>query len=268
MPDTTHYLLWLDLETTGLRVEGYNADTILETSWFLTDAARRPLTPLRSRYCAIAPTDGRPNLPNEMGGWDHNPHAVVVDMHRESGLRDDHYAAQEARLVVTSGDVLAALITEDVRAAIGPEPAAIHLAGDGVTNLDARMIMNRMPTLLADGGNSALLHYAAHDTSQYLRVLLGHDHDAHEQVIGLNAPAAAAALRELTIGRYPTFGMPGDRLTTSTFNDWVFAGKGRHRAAPDVVTSWLVDRVLYGGGRAALNGQVAARPGADLDPVG
>ena len=230
----SEFLLWADFETTGLDV---NDLTALEVSWTVTNADLVQLTPLRSRFCAIA--TGRTGLiePTTAGPhfvWSNGAEVrqVVTSMHRMSGLMKEWLAAPEFARLRTPSD-LERLVHDDLAAAGVVTTDKVYLAGAGVSHFDA--------LLLKAMGVLSLLHYRQADVSSAITLL------------GIDAPKNPEELEKLVADVVPGGSDPAHfwRLQTDHTTSGL-VGKElivpghlvEHRAAPDVAFSLVLARVL------------------------
>lgn len=129
MSDKKSYLLWLDLETTGLDPR---SDTILEVGAVLTDMDLNEV----DRYQAVVATARSEALPL-MNNY-------VIKMHANSGLLDDLWTSTGARtapLKVIEKEILENLIGD-----LTMEDIRVYLAGSSI-HFDRAFIKNRMPLL-------------------------------------------------------------------------------------------------------------------------
>lgn len=249
------YLLWTDTETTGLH---HRRDTVLEAAWFVTDADGRPLTPLRSRFTALQ-ADDSPCIPEEGGYWEDDARITefVRTMHDKSGLTVEHAQAQAEGNVIRSAPVLEELMVQDLRRAHRSNPAAhprdklpaastlTRLAGDGVGHFEAEQFAVHFPRL-APGGAGSLLHYRPTDTSHFIEVATKGSGSIGD-VLHLNRELAETITGELVVAEWPAFGLrdhtDGDPARAARL--WVRSVDAPHRAAADVVRSWVAYRMIH-----------------------
>lgn len=254
---TTHapYLLWVDTETTGL---DHRRDTVLEASWFVTDADARPLTPLRSRFTALQPDDS-PCIPEEGGYWEDGSRIsdYVREMHSKSGLTAAHAQAQAEGNVIRLPAVLEELMVLDLRRAHHTHPAAhvrdpgprastlTRIAGDGVGHFETEQFAVYFPRL-APGGPGSLLHYRPCDTSHFVEVATKGSGSIGD-VLHLNREVAEALVDELVVAEWPSFGLHDymDDDPARAARSWIRAVDAPHRAAADVVRSWAAYRLIH-----------------------
>lgn len=174
--DSPALWLWLDVETTGLLD---SRPAVLEAAWMVTDSELMQLTPLRQRLCAIPCTPRWWERavswlrPDPLRHWPaHLMTGRVAGMHEESGLMWDWKSAEKVRDVAALdalilGDVVSAAAVVLARAEPGEEPlpVAVHLAGAGVAQFEARLLPAIGSRVLDDW------HYRCADSSVAAQVM-------------------------------------------------------------------------------------------------
>jgi hypothetical protein len=264
-------LVWLDLETAGpTDAPNPQADTVLECAWAITyrdvpanlryrtsrwdrdaiDLTDWQLTPLRSRLCSIGPDEGAwsrtPMIPAAQGRWRTGwPQLAdnVIKMHDDSGLTDDHLAAQRDGRIVGEAQTLTRLILDDIIAAVrqvrteqGFEAdvadPAVYIAGDGVGHYD-------QPLLRRDQFNplGRAWHYRPEDISHAVHLLAPVRHPVQLLLAGAVAQDYGRLLADgLDVDPRIDLRHGGGREVLAS---WVTADKVAHRAAADVFRSMM-----------------------------
>jgi hypothetical protein len=226
--------LFIDFECTGLDADA----TFLETAWAVCDIDGTQRTPLRSRYCAFT-APGAPLVAphsrsaNSTPVWSYaEGDEVALAMAHQSGLFDDWLACPpELRLM--AGAELQRLLLDDVvtHSAAGEY---VHIAGAGAARFDFGVLAAHCPGVLPVPGARFPTHYRPVDTSITQTALLGNN--SEDAMIKWAIATYGDGIDIIETGRPPSCMYPGDVTDWATF---------RHRAAPDVARSIVIQRALW-----------------------
>lgn len=182
MSEPNPLLLWCDVESTGLPVDD-RPMTVLEVAWSITDGEGRQLTPLRQAFTKlvvmmphhkITTRDGLdPVTPRALNGvptkpfWASGAYPLpeVRHMHEGSGLAAEWLLTDHDQpwRIVSQGAHLDGLLLDDLSHAGDLGNSKVHLAGAGVSHMEALFLPKLCPR------TAALLHYATIDVSVELR---------------------------------------------------------------------------------------------------
>jgi hypothetical protein len=229
--------LFVDFECTSL--DSYA--TYLEVAWAMCDINGTQRTPLRSRYCAFAAPGVTLMLPQARSAttapvWTasavNDTDQVALDMAVESGLFDDWLACPR-ELVLTDGTELQRLLLDDVISHSLPDEY-VHIAGAGAARFDYRVLEVHCPGVLPVKGARQPTHYRPVDTSIAQTALLGNN--SEDKMIKWAIATYADGIDTIETGRPPACMYLGDVTDWSVF---------RHRAAPDVARSIVIQRALW-----------------------
>lgn len=230
-------LLTIDFECTSL--DSYA--TYLEVAWAMCHIDGTQRTPLRSRYCAFAAPGVILMLPQARSAttapvWTadagNETDRVALDMAVESGLFDDWLACPR-ELVIADGAELSRLLLDDVIShSLADE--YVHIAGAGAARFDYRVLEAHCSRVLPVKGQRQPTHYRPVDTSITQTALLGNN--SEDKMIKWAIATYGDGIDTIETGRPPAFMYPGDVTDWATF---------RHRSAPDVARSIVIQRALW-----------------------
>jgi len=144
MSNQREFLLWMDMETTGL--EPY-VDDVLELAAVLTDTSLNELGTYESVVAVNRVTALHRMISN----------SAVEKMHRDNGLLDALRSKDLPRLGEVESEVV------ELIDRLAPN-GTVYLAGSGVSHFDHHVIMAQMPAL------ASKLHYAAIDVGSPRRM--------------------------------------------------------------------------------------------------
>lgn len=255
MTENIHF--WIDLETTGLE-EG--RETILEMAWFFTNSRYEMISPLRQRLTNLAPPAARLAGPRGAPGplfdttnldhWEHPQYfhgRKVMEMHIESGLKEDHLRVDPNSIYTHPRDFERAYLDDLVEIRRDYEPFdKIILSGDGVSHYDCYLLDALWHNLFPLRPNFASdLAYWRCDVSSAARIVDPKVLEAGQKWAETDAaPFSMLA----SYGRTDCQSVP-DFEDAADVNGslWKFNREemgASHRAAADVVNSLLNARIL------------------------